>query len=231
MYAEIGRLLRLENSPIAVCLEDEPSSSRRRFMGYAPASCSFWRLGIDSAFYTLESDHNCSIGKVTHGFRGADEVKGNDDVKLLTSIGWISMEEISRLPRLPRKMAISYIPVDELKEEEETVREKGRAGSNDLIITFFCNAEQVMLVVDAAERAGIEYRIRSRPTCAILGEAYLLKGIVIGLGCTPSRLRTPYSASDLFVAVHSSIVSRLIEYLRHVVKVEEYLHANKAMLV
>ncbi|MEM4320803.1 MAG: hypothetical protein QW475_03060, partial [Candidatus Nitrosocaldus sp.] len=106
MYEEIGRLLKLENSPVAICLEEEQSSSRKRFMGYAPASCSFWRLGIDSAFYTLDSDHNCSIGKVTHGFRSADEVKENDDVRLLTSIGWISMDEISKLPRLPKSMVI-----------------------------------------------------------------------------------------------------------------------------
>nr|BAL60314.1 hypothetical conserved protein [uncultured crenarchaeote] len=216
--------MKLENSPIIIRLEDEPPSSRRRFMGYAPASCSFWRFGIDSTFYTFDGDHNCSIGKVIHGLREAAEVKDNDDVKLLTSIGWLSMEDISKLPRLPRKAAISYIPVDMLEGDV--------VPGNDLdLITFFCNAEQVMLVVDAAERAGIEYRIRSRPTCAILGEAYLMKGIVIGLGCTPSRLRTPYSANDLFVAIHPSIVGRLIEHLRQVVKVEEYLHANKAMLL
>ncbi len=220
---EMSRLLRLENNPIIVRLEDEPPSRRRRFMGYAPASCSFWRLGIDSAFYTSDVDHNCSIGKVTHGLREVDEVKENDDVKLLTSIGWISIEDISKLPRLPRKAAISYIPADMLED----------AGSgNDVdLITFFCNAEQVMLVVDAAERAGIRYRIRSRPTCAILGEAYSIKGIVIGLGCTPSRLRTPYSANDLFVAIHPSMVGMFIEHLREVVNVEECLHANKAMLV
>lgn len=218
----MSRLLRLENNPIIVRLEDEPPSRRRRFMGYAPASCSFWRLGIDSEFYTSDVDHNCNIGKVTHGLREVDEVKENDDVKLLTSIGWISIEDLSKLPRLPRKAAISYIPVDMLED----------AGlGNEDIITLFCNAEQVMLVVDAAERAGIEYKIRSRPTCAILGEAYSIKGIVIGLGCTPSRLRTPYSANDLFVAIHASIVGRFIEHLRQVVKVEEYLQANKAMLV
>ncbi|MEM1958549.1 MAG: DUF169 domain-containing protein [Candidatus Nitrosocaldus sp.] len=232
MYEEIGRLLKLENSPVAICLEEEQPSSRKRFMGYAPASCSFWRLGIDYSFYTLDSDHNCSIGKVTHGFRSADEVKENDDVRLLTSIGWISMDEISKLPRLPKSMVISYIPVDKLKvegsmDEVEVVKEM----PNIALITFFCNAEQVMLVVDAAERAGIEYRIRSRPTCAILAEAYSIKGVVIGLGCTPSRLRTPYSTNDLFVAVHPSIVDRLVEHLSQVVKVEEFLYANKAMLV
>ncbi|MCS7141953.1 MAG: DUF169 domain-containing protein [Candidatus Nitrosocaldus sp.] len=230
---DIGALLRLENSPVAIRLDSEgagPAGMREmmmmmmeeRFTGYAPASCTFWRLGIDSSFYTVEDDHRCSIGKVTHGLREVGEVLSNEDVMLLTSIGWIGRDEIARLPRLPRSKVIHYTPVDGLSEED--------ASRSDLLV-FFCNAAQAMLVVDAAERAGIEYRVRSKPTCAILAEAYSREGVAIGLGCTPSRLRTPYDESSLFVAIHSNVVERLVEHLRPIVKAEEFLHANKTMLV
>ncbi|MCS7213195.1 MAG: DUF169 domain-containing protein [Candidatus Calescibacterium sp.] len=151
----------------------------------------------------------------------SDQVKDNYDIKLLISINQITIDELSKIPRLPKSKIIRYIPVDQLKENE----------SNIDILTFFCNAEQAMLVATASERAGVNYKIRTRPTCAILADAYNLRAVVIGLGCTPSRIRTPYLVEDLFVAIHSSVLQKIITELRSVVKADEQIYAIKDKLV
>lgn len=218
--SEIKKLLKLRQTPVAMRLEEAPSVEEA-FSGHAPASCSFWKLGIDCSFHTVYQDHNCSIGRITHGYSDVDQVKDNDDIKLLTSINWITIDELSKLPRLPKSKIITYIPVDQLREN----------GNKIDILTFFCNAEQAMLVATACEKAGVNYKVRTRPTCAILADAYNLKAVVIGLGCTVSRIRTPYSVDDLFIAMHSSVIQKILPELRTAVKADEQIYAIKEKLV
>ncbi len=211
----ITSLLKLENV-ITLELTDVKSENIERFEGDLPASCAFWKVDKDR-FYTIKEDHNCSIGRVTHGFDHPHEIYDADDFKLLKSIGWINEEDISNLPRLPTEKTIIY---SSIKDSE-----------NPDLVVFFCNAEQAMMIIEAAEKANIPYKVRTKPTCAILGEAYNIKGISIGLGCTPSRLRTPYSIDDLFVAIHKSAIKRFVEVLKGIVRSNELICENKRLLV
>jgi uncharacterized protein (DUF169 family) len=135
---------------------------------------------------------------------------------LLKSLGWINEEDISKLPTLPTHKMIIYSSINEMDNQ-------------DLLI-FFGNAEQIMLVIDACEKGNIPYKVRTKSTCAILAEAYNIKGVVIGLGCTHSRLRTHYSINDLFVAIHSSIIERLMELLNDIVRANDLVCQNKELL-
>jgi uncharacterized protein (DUF169 family) len=210
-------LLRLEMDPVAVYMSDEDHGLKRLDVT-VPATCSLWNIACKrgEGFYTLREDHNCSIGRVTHGYDTVHDVRENDDVRLLASMGWISIEDIERLPRLPSKRVIAYSSSDEREAD---------------IVVIICNAEQAMLIIDAAEKSGIPVNVRGKPTCACIADAYSNKGITIGLGCTVSRIRTPYDSSSLLVAVYGKHLSRLLDNLEYVARIDDALHCSKDLLL
>jgi len=216
---KMKRVLRLRTDPVAMYIRDE-SHGLERFVGNVSATCSLWSIAGKSGdgFYTLKEDHNCSIGRVTHGYDTADDVKESYDVRLLTSMGWISVEDIERLPRLPSKRVIAYSTKDDDSDTPD-------------VVIVICSAEQAMLIVDAARRSGIPINLRSKPTCACIADAYLSKGITVGLGCTVSRIRTPYDPDSLFIAIHGRCLSRLLDNLEHVRCVDDRLHCSRDMLL
>ncbi len=210
-------LLKLEMNPVAMYISDE-NHGLKRLDDSVPATCSLWSIACkrEEGFYTLKEDHNCSIGRVTHGYDTAYDVRENDDVRLLVSMGWISIEDIERLPRLPSKKVIAYSSSDEREAD---------------IVVIICNAEQAMLIMDSAKKSGIPVNVRGKPTCACIADAYFNKGITIGLGCTVSRIRTPYDSSSLFVAMYGKHLSRLLDNLEYVARINDELHCSKDLLL
>ena len=207
-YAELATLLmhalKLAKPPIAISFRPESREGLEQNRSTAPSSCAFWTLALNNAFYTLPEHHqNCSIGAVTHGFKRPEDAMpecGCGDVAMLIDAGWVSREDIAGLPAMPlHDGSVSYGPLDKVSFKPD-------------VVLLFCNAQQAMLIADAAR----EYRVRSKPTCAAIPEAISGGRVVIGLGCTASRLRAGYGPNELVVAISGEILERIAEKLYYV---------------
>jgi uncharacterized protein (DUF169 family) len=83
-----------------------------KFEGTVPAGCSFWSLAAKGrSFYTVPSDHfNCPIGSYTHAIDLPPERNAEleQTLALMTSVGYVRMEEVPAIPRLSRTPAFTY---------------------------------------------------------------------------------------------------------------------------
>ena len=114
-YRSIEAQLRdtfiLRRRPVAVTFRDSPPEGVTKFTGREPSGCSFWRVAAGGrTFYTVPSDHyNCAIGSHTHNIplpaERADDLR--QTLGFMTGIGYVRMEEIPDIPRLP-KTPVSY---------------------------------------------------------------------------------------------------------------------------
>src|SRR5437899_202281 len=58
--------------------------------GRVSAGCVFWIKAADRTFTTVPEDHgNCSVGRLTHGLAGLEDIAGNGDVAELLGSGWV----------------------------------------------------------------------------------------------------------------------------------------------
>src|SRR6185503_10320446 len=148
-YARIEDMLMttlgLERRPIAVAFRDAPPSNVRKFTGSQPSGCSFWRLAASGeAFYTEPSDHfNCPVGSYTHNIALPPEREQElpQVLSLMSDIGYIRMEEVGGIPRMPTPpAAIIYAPLGQSPVDPDVVLVSGRPG-------------RMMLLQEAATRA------------------------------------------------------------------------------
>jgi hypothetical protein len=97
--------LHLLRRPVAIAFRDTPPSGVSPLMGSQPSGCSFWRLAASGrVFYTVPSDHyNCPIGSYTHNIPLPQEREAEltGTLGLMVDIGYIKMEEVPGVPRLP----------------------------------------------------------------------------------------------------------------------------------
>lgn len=186
--------LNLERRPIAITFRETPPPGVPKFTGSEPSGCSFWRLAAEGrTFYTVASDHyNCPIGSFTHNIslpperaHELDEVLG-----FMTKIGYVRMEEIPAIPRLPSAPgAIIYAPLGETPLDPDVVLLSGRPG-------------KVMLLEEAAIRARVtsQTHVLARPTCMALPAA-LAHGLVASTGCIGNRVYTGLDDGEMYVAI------------------------------
>jgi hypothetical protein len=111
-YRSIEQRLRdtlsLQWRPVGVTFRETPPVEVAKFTGTEPSGCSFWRVAAGGrtfyTVYTVPSDHyNCAIGSHTHNIPLAPERTQELDQTLsfMTGIGYVRMEEIPGIPRLP----------------------------------------------------------------------------------------------------------------------------------
>ena len=121
-YAQIERrltdVLQLSRRPVAIAFRDTPPEGVRQLSGSQPSGCSFWRLAAEGqAFYTVPSDHyNCPVGSYTHNIALPPEREAelNGTLGLMVDIGYIKMEEVPGVPRLPQTPSfIVYAPLSQ----------------------------------------------------------------------------------------------------------------------
>ena len=102
---QLTSVLHLSRRPVAVAFRDTAPEGVAALTGSQPSGCSFWRLAADGrVFYTVPSDHfNCPIGSYTHNITLPEErqVELKRTLGLMIDIGYIQMEEIPGVPRLP----------------------------------------------------------------------------------------------------------------------------------
>ncbi len=198
---ELTEALGLTRRPVAVAFRSTPPAGVPKFTGTEPSGCSFWRLATDRTFYTVPADHhNCPIGSYTHNIplppERADEL--GQTLGLMTEIGYLKMQEVPGIPRLPRTPgAAIYAPLGQTPVDPDVVLVAGRPG-------------RVMLLHEAALRAGIgaPAPLLGRPTCMAL-PASMAQGVIASAGCVGNRVYTDLGEDELYVMIPGKDVARV----------------------
>jgi|SRR5215469_763127 len=191
---QISKALDLKTRPVAVNFASAEPSGIPKFAGTEPSGCSFWRLAAAGrAFYTVPADHyNCPIGSYTHNISLPVERPQELDqtLGLMVQIGYVKMEEVPGIPRLPQEpAAVIYAPLGDTPVDPDVVIFSGPAG-------------KPMLLQEAAIRAGraAQLPLLGRPTCMALPAA-ISHGAVMSTACIGNRVYTGLTESDLYVVI------------------------------
>src|SRR5262250_429626 len=123
--------LSLTRRPVAVAFRSSAPPGVSKFGGIEPSGCSFWRLAAaERTFYTVPADHhNCPIGSYTHNIplpaERASELP--QTLSLMTELGYLKMEEVPGIPRLPESPGVViYAPLGDSPVEPDVVLVAGR---------------------------------------------------------------------------------------------------------
>jgi uncharacterized protein (DUF169 family) len=196
--------LDLRHRPVAVSFLDSAPPLVEKFEGVLPSGCSFWKLASEGrVFYTVGADHyNCPIGSYTHNIslpeQRAHEL--NDTLQLMTTIGYLRMEEVPRIPRLPETPeVVLYAPLADTPLDPD-------------VVLFWGPPSKVMVLQEAAIRAGVaaQSTMFGRPTCMVLPAA-LKHGTVASSGCIGNRVYTGLGEGDMYVAVPGKDIGLIAE--------------------
>jgi uncharacterized protein (DUF169 family) len=207
---DLQRALNLRHRPVAVAFRETPPAGVPAFAGSEPSGCSFWRLaGAGRAFYTVPGDHyNCPIGSHTHAIplppARAPELE--QTLGLMAGLGYVRMEEVPDIPRLPRTPgAVVYAPLGDTPVDPDVVLVAGRPG-------------RLMLLMEAAGHAGVATQpgLLGRPTCMAL-PAVLAGGAVASTGCIGNRVYTDLGDDELYVVVAGRDLPRVAAELATIV--------------
>ena len=208
--------LTLPRRPVAVAFCDKPPAGVPKFAGSEPSGCSFWRLAAQGRiFYTVPADHfNCAIGSYTHNMPLPSERSQEleQTLGLMTGIGYIRMEEVPGIPRLPRTPgAVVYAPLGETPVSPDVILLTGRPG-------------RIMLIHEAATRAGVaaQFPLLGRPTCMALPAA-LVSGVVVSTGCIGNRVYTDLGEDELYVVIPAKDLGPIADEVEGITAANERL--------
>ena len=223
----LSETLRLQRRPVAVIFRETPPAGVPKFTGTEPSGCSFWRLAAGGrTFYTVPSDHyNCAIGSHTHNIplppERAQELE--QTLSFMTGIGYIRMEEIPGIARLPQTAGVViYAPLGDTPMDPDVALFAGRPG-------------RLMLLQEAALRAGVGAPVPflGRPTCMALPAA-LAYGVVASTGCIGNRVYTDLDEDELYVAVPGKDLAKVADEVQTIAaanaKLSEYHHGRRQAL-
>jgi uncharacterized protein (DUF169 family) len=230
-YERLERLfiekLGLERRPIAISLRDQAPPGVAQYEGTQPSGCSFWRLAAGGqVFYTVPADHyNCPIGSYTHGIDLPQDRRPELEqaLGLMSGIGYLRMEEVPAIPRLPRAPGVViYAPL-------------GKAPLDPDVVMFAGRPAGVMLLQEAALRAGAlaNLPMLARPTCMAIPAA-LAAGVVASAGCIGNRVYTGLDDDELYVAVPGKDLLRVAEEIEVIAaandRLADYHRGRRAVL-
>lgn len=201
---ELTENVGLSRRPVAVAFRDAAPAGVTKFGGTAPSGCTFWRFASEGqTFYTVPSDHyNCAIGSYTHNIPlPAERAKELEDtLGFMTGIGYVRMEEVPGIPRLPQTPgAVIYAPLGDTPVDPD-------------VVIFWGPAAKVMILQEAAIRAGVAATMNTlgRPTCMALPAA-LAHGMVASTGCVGNRVYTGAQEGELYAVVPGRDLGRVAE--------------------
>lgn len=201
---QFSATIGLPRRPVAIAVRDTLPSGVSKFSGTEPSGCSFWRLAAEGrTFYTVPSDHyNCAIGSYTHNIALPPErAKELDDtLGFMTGIGYVRMEEVPGIPRLPKTpAAIVYAPLGDTPVDPD-------------VVLFWGPASKIMLLQEAAIRAGVAAQLNTlgRPTCMAIPAAMSL-GMVASTGCVGNRVYTGAEEGELYAAIPGKDLAKVAD--------------------
>lgn len=219
--------LGLQRRPVAMIFFDAAPAGVAKFEGSEPSGCSYWRLaGKGRSFYTVPSDHyNCPIGSHTHGIALPAERQNElmDTLGFMSGIGYIKMEEVGKIPTLPKPPnVIAYAPLGDSSSAPDVVIVVGKPG-------------KIMLLLEAADRAGVntESPVLGRPTCMAVPAA-ATGGAIGSTGCIGNRVYTEIGDDELYVAIRGQDIEKVVAELATIVdanrQLNEYHQTRKQAL-
>lgn len=220
LESQFTKALSLRTRPVAVKLQFTPKlvADVKKFTGTMPSGCSFWRLAAEGrTFYTVPADHhNCPIGSYTHNIalpaERAQELE--QALGLMVQIGYIKMEEVPGIPRLPQQpAAILYAPLADTPVEPDVVIFSGPAG-------------KIMMLQEAAIRAGsaAELPLLGRPTCMSIPAA-IGHGAVMSSACIGNRIYTDLGENEMYAAIPARALVQIAAELPTIVNANAQLAA------
>lgn len=221
-YGRIERLLierlGLERRPVGIAFPETVPEGVPKFAGSEPAGCGFWRLAAGGQmFYTVPSDHyNCPIGSYTHNIAlPADrQPELGQALELMTGIGYLRMEEVPGIPRLPRSPDfVLYAPLGKMPMDPDVVLVAGKPLS-------------MMLLQEAVMRSGVigGLPLLARPTCMAVPAAKA-GSLVASTGCMGNRVYTGVGDDELYVAVPGKEIGRVADEFDTIALANEKLAA------
>ena len=207
---QFTQVLGTSRRPIAVAFRPTPPPGVEKYGGVQPSGCSFWRLAGDGrVFYTVPDDHaNCAIGAHTHAIPlpASRATELEQTLTFMSELGYIRMEEVQKIPRLPRApAAVVYAPLGDTPVDPDVVVASGRPSG-------------VMLLQEAAIRAGVAAPggLLARPTCMALPAA-LSQGVLVSTACVGNRVYTELGDDELYLAIPGSAVAPLARELATII--------------
>ncbi len=223
----ITKALGLQKRPVAVKFMDAQPSGVKKFAGMEPSGCSFWRLAAaGQTFYTVPSDHhNCPIGSYAHNIPlPLDRSKELEQTfGLMVQIGYVKMEEVPGIPCVSRTpAAVVYAPLGDSPVEPD-------------VAIFSGLASQVMLLQEAAQRAGVaaQFPVLGRPTCMAL-PASMAQGSVVSSGYIGNRVYTGLGDGEMYVVVRAKDLDSIVRELATVIsangELEQFHQSRKCSL-
>jgi uncharacterized protein (DUF169 family) len=229
-YAQIERrltdILHLSRRPVAIAFRDTPPDGVLQLSGSQPSGCSFWRLAAGGqAFYTVPSDHyNCPIGSYTHNIPLPPEREAEltGTLGLMVDIGYIKMEEVPGVPRLPKTPPVTvYAPLSQTPVAPDA-------------ILFAGTPAKLMLLHEAATRAAKQVLpLLGRPTCMAIPAA-LSGGVASSLGCIGNRVYTGIADDQFYTVVSGTDLAEIVRELETIVsanaQLAEYHQGRRAAL-
>jgi uncharacterized protein (DUF169 family) len=229
-YAQLERrltdVLQLSRRPVAIAFRETPPDGVLPLSGSQPSGCSFWRLAAGGqAFYTVPSDHyNCPIGSYTHNIALPPEREAelSGTLGLMADIGYIKMEEVPGVPRLPKTPAVTiYAPLSQTPLAPDVVLVAGTPA-------------RLMLLHEAATRAAKQVLpLLGRPTCMAIPAA-LSGGVASSLGCIGNRVYTGLEDDQLYTVISGSDLEVVARELETIVsanaQLAEYHQGRRATL-
>lgn len=197
--------LELSRRPVAIAFADSPPAGMAPLKAAQPSTCSFWRLAAaGESFYTVPSDHyNCPIGSYTHNIPLPPDREPElmQTLSLMTDIGYIRMDEVPGVPRLPRTPAVVvYTPLGDAAGEPDAVLVAGKPA-------------RLMLLHEAAIRAQAPATpLLGRPTCMAVPAA-LAGGVASSLGCVGNRIYTGIADDEFYTVIAGRALAAIAEQL------------------
>jgi uncharacterized protein (DUF169 family) len=221
-------LLNLIHSPVAVAFLSSPPAGVPKISKADAASCGYWRQASEGkAFYTDADDHlNCPVGAFTHGAPMSPE-KGQELQGLIGTmieLKYLQDDEVPVIPHRTDQLKIAaYAPLTEATFQAD-------------VVIFRGNTRQIMLVSEAARRAGVfeGNAPMGRPACAMLPQSIGSASGVVSVGCIGNRVYTGLADDELYFAVPGAAVARLLGEVETIVRanaeLEKFHRARAATL-
>jgi uncharacterized protein (DUF169 family) len=218
--------LGLTRRPVAIAFRATPPAGVPKLDGSQPSGCSFWRLAAEGkTFYTMPPDHfNCPVGSYTHNIALPPEREPElmQTLSLMSDLGYIRMEEVPGVPRLPQPPGVViYAPLAAAPADPDVVMIAGPPG-------------RLMLLHEAATRASKSaLPMLGRPTCMAI-PASLGGGVVSSLGCIGNRVYTGITDAEFYTAIAGKDIAAIAEQLATIVnantQLENYHRGRRAAL-
>lgn len=206
--------LNLSHAPVAIAFLSSPPPGFSHVSRSDAASCGYWRQASEGrAFYTTVEDHqNCPVGAYTHGVPltppKSQELRGL--VGTMIELKYLQSEEIPAIPRRADPFQVAaYAPLDQATFPPD-------------VVVFRGNARQIMLVSEAARRAGAFDigSVMGRPACAMLPQTLGSHTGVVSIGCIGNRVYTGLADDELYLSVPGGTVEAVLR------EVETIVNAN-----